>query len=360
MRSPTPSQLAGTARRGLRSPRVQTDLLQLVKAALAAVGAWLLASRTLDLQQAFLAPYTALLTVHATVHRTVWRGAQTVLATGLGVLVAAAAVALLGSTALSLGLALLVGLGLSRAGVVRQEGTTVATTVLFVLTTGGAEEAALSDRLLATAVGVVVALVVNLVVVPPLNDRSAQQQVDGVDRALGELLQDMADQLGAPDDAGTGRSTDWVERTRSIDEDLREAWALVRHAQDSAVWNPRRRRHPDEGLDEYPWVLERLEEGVSQTRSIARHVRESTHASQEWDSVFRDRWTGLLREVGRRVADPGSDVAAVRDDLDRLAGDLSDADLPGRLWPLYGALLANLRVVVQTVDDVATARPVRT
>lgn len=103
----------------------QTDLLQLLKATVAAVGAWVLAELVWELQQAYLAPWVALLTVHATVYRTMWRGLQTVITVGLGILLALVVVELFEVTAWSFGLALLMGLALSRLRVLRDEGITV-------------------------------------------------------------------------------------------------------------------------------------------------------------------------------------------------------------------------------------------
>ena len=134
----------------------------------------------------------------------------------------------------------------------------------------------------------------------------------------------------------------------------------MRTAQEGRSWNPRHRLHPGQHLETYPQILVRLEEGVSLVRSIARHVRESSRASQQWDPRFRDRYIDLLESLGRRIADPDADVAEVREDLRRLADDLSTEDLSGLLWPLYGALIANLQVLIDVVDDVATAEPVRT
>ena len=204
----------------------------------------------------------------------------------------------------------------------------------------------------------VVALLVNLLVLPPLYDSSAQRQIDDVDRRLGALLVDMAHQLREP--RKEQEEADWIETTRSIDTDLTDAWSLVRTAQEGRSWNPRHRLHPGQHLETYPQILVRLEEGVSLVRSIARHVRESSRASQQWDPRFRDRYIDLLESLGRRIADPGADVAEVREDLRRLAEDLSTEDLSGLLWPLYGALIANLQVLIDVVDDVATAEPVRT
>ncbi len=245
---PTPASLRSRVTSWLASPVTQTDLLQTVKAVVAAVVAWVVAEDLVGLDQSFLAPWVALLTVHATVYRTVWRGVETVLSVGAGIVLALVVVELLGISVWSLGLALLVGLALARVRFVRDEGVAIATTALIVITTGADTSgelavAAIPGRLLGTAIGVAVALLVNLLVLPPLNDKSAQQQVDDVDRRLGELLADMARQLRRPWESQD--EDDWIERSRSIDGDLDQAWSLVRNSQESRSWNPRARRHPE-------------------------------------------------------------------------------------------------------------------
>ena len=71
---------------GLRDPLLWTDVLQLVKTAAAAVLAWVLATQVLSLPQSFLAPWAALLVIHATVYRTLARGLQQAAAAIAGVL----------------------------------------------------------------------------------------------------------------------------------------------------------------------------------------------------------------------------------------------------------------------------------
>src|SRR5688500_15625039 len=80
----------------LRDPVWWSQLTQLVKTVLAAVVAWVIAASVLDLPQPFLAPWSAILVVHATVYRTFSRGAQQVAATVVAVLLAAGVGQLMG------------------------------------------------------------------------------------------------------------------------------------------------------------------------------------------------------------------------------------------------------------------------
>ena len=89
-------------RERLRDPVVWGNAAQVVKAVCAAVAAWALAVTVFDLPQPFLAPWAALLTVHATVYRTFARGLQQVAAAVLGVLLAVAAGSAFGVNAASL------------------------------------------------------------------------------------------------------------------------------------------------------------------------------------------------------------------------------------------------------------------
>ena len=78
----------------------------------------------------------------------------------------------------------------------RAESTTAAATALVVLTTGASDEpSTLLSRLADTGIGIAVGLLVNLIVWPPLRDRSAAAHVDAIDDRLGELLCEMAETL---------------------------------------------------------------------------------------------------------------------------------------------------------------------
>ena len=109
MRS-TAADARAEVRANLRDPVKWTEVLQLLKTVVAAVVAWVLASHVFDLPQAFLAPWAALLVVHATVYRTFSRGLRQVTGAVLGVLLAWAVGNYVGLSTFGVSVLLVVGL----------------------------------------------------------------------------------------------------------------------------------------------------------------------------------------------------------------------------------------------------------
>jgi len=349
----------GRARRLLRDPVTWTEWIQIVKTVVAAVVAWMLAVQVFDLPQPFLAPWSALLVVHATVYRSFSRGAKQVGATVVGVLLAWATGDLLGLDAAALAVMLLAGLVIGNLRWLREESTTVGATALVVLTTGFSDQDhILVGRLLDTSIGVAVGLVVNVLVWPPLRDVTAARAIDAIDDRIGNLLQ----QIGREgDDSCTPEQVEaWIERSQEIDVAIDEAWALVRQAHESGWYNPRRHtsRNPGDSRD-FPDLLDRMEQAVAEIRSMARTLGQSISLTNEWDDEFRGRWLALVGEAGQAIANPDSErVAAVRRELSVLASDFSTENLPGLYWTEYGGLILNLRNVVTSMDRVAASQPV--
>jgi uncharacterized membrane protein YgaE (UPF0421/DUF939 family) len=336
----------------LRDPVVWTQATRLIKTVGAAVLAWVLARHAFHIEQPFLAPWAALLTVHATVYRTFRRGAQQVGATVLGVLLAFAVGVLFGLNALSLALALLLGLLAGAAKGLRSESTTAAVTALVVLTTGYSDDAhLLFARLLDTGIGIAVGVLVNLLVWPPLLDRVAAGRVDAIDNELGGLLCAMAAALRN----GCSRETadEWIARSHELDEEIDRASGVVRQARESGRLNPRRAARPRmRATVEFDAILERLEQAVSETRSMARTIRLERVPPDDWDPAFRDPWLELLERTGAAIADADVEtLRAVGGDVERWRHE--------PFWPVSGALLVNLRNILNGFDEVAEAQPVR-
>jgi uncharacterized membrane protein YccC len=324
-----------------------TDALQIVKTAAAAVIAWVLAVEVFSLPQTFLAPWAALLTVHATVYRSFARGLQQAAAAVAGVLLAFGTSAVMGVTWVSLAVVLLAGLALGALRPLRAESTTAAATALVVLLTGyGDDGSMLLARLADTFIGIGVGLAVNLAVWPPLRDRSAARRIDVLDDRLGALLAAMAGELreGEPDPDG------WVEQTRELDHAIDQAWADVQRARESGRMNLRRtaaRRVRDtRDLDD---LLLGIEQAVADTRSMARTLSRAG-AISTWDPRFRDEWTAMLGRAADAVrAADAEDVRRVRKDLDAVRASP----------PAQGALVVNLRNILEAMAPVAAVQPVR-
>jgi uncharacterized membrane protein YgaE (UPF0421/DUF939 family) len=276
----------------------------------------------------------------------------------VGVLLAFAVGSVLGLNPVTLGVTLLVGFALGATPVFRSDGLAVATTALIVLTTGtSTSTGALAERLLDTSIGIAVGILVNLAVLPPLNDRAAARQVDRIDDRVGRLLGDIADDLAGGCDAE--RAEDWVSRSRDLEDEIEHAWRAVTEATESTRLNLRSRLRRTSKSQTYADVLHRLEQAVAEVRSMARTLGVSLEASDTWDDTFRDRWLGLLRDTGRAVEEADDDaLRAVRRELDVLHRELSRDGLAGLRWPLYGGLLVNLRNIVEAMVDVAAANPV--
>jgi hypothetical protein len=355
---PTYQGALNAARTAVRDPVLWSSLIQLLKTVVAAVLAWVLASQTFQLPQPFLAPWAALLVVHATVYRTFSRGAQQVASTILGVILAWAVGNALGLTTVGVATLLTIGLLVGATGWLRGDTTTVAATGLIVLTTGfSTHDQVLVDRLLDTGIGIVVGLAVNLLVWPPMRDLSAARAIDAIGGEVGRLLVDMASEIR--DTCDEEHVASWVDRTRDLDEDLDHAWALLRQAKESGRLNPRRAARSVKRTDIFEEVLCGNEQAVAEVRSMARTLGHGVSDLVEWQPEFRDRWVALLARAGEAVLDEGEgQVAEVRVELERLAYDLSDADHSGRHWPQYGALITNLRNVVASMDPVAKHHPI--
>jgi uncharacterized membrane protein YccC len=326
------------------------DLLQKGKAALAGVLAWVVAINVLGLEQPFLAPWAAVLVVHSTVYRTISRGGQQVAATFAGVLLGWGCAELLGVGPLGMGTMLVAAFVLGRHPWLRDEATTIATTGIVVLATNAVSESnLLSSRLLDTTVGIVVGLLVNLLVWPPLRDRAAWTRADDLPQEVADVLTEMAAGLG-PNLEADGVE-EWVAKLREVDVRIDEAWRLLGQARESSRMNPRRSRPA--GLEDLRRTLHLLEQAVADTLSMARTLATSAQNATTWDERFRSSWKHLLEETAEAVGNHDEDrLLEVRSELGHLADQLSGDPLAGAAWLEYGGLLVNLRNVVNALIEV--------
>ncbi|MGJ9425929.1 aromatic acid exporter family protein [Nesterenkonia halotolerans] len=355
----------------VKRPVFLTDASQIFKSVIAATSAWWFSVAVLETSMPFLSPWTALLTVHATVYQSLSRGVQTSIASALGVGLSFLIGSYLGVGVWTFALALLVGLVAARTPWIRDEGVAIATTAIFILSNGFDDQAPLLlDRLFEVGVGVVAGIAVNFLIVPPLRDGQAARHVDSINRRMGDVLVNMADELSTS--WNTDNANAWLEATKSMEREVNSAWQVVWFARESHRANPRNylgphrrtknnsRPSPESGRADYGEILIRVDEGISHLRNLSRTLREATYAGGEWDARFRKHWVAIVRDCGRSIADPDADVEPIRDRLTTLSQDMSDDhNLPKSAWPTYGSLITNMRHIATIVDDVASTREAR-
>lgn len=346
-------------------PEVTTDLMQIVKSVIATTVAWWISVNVLDSPLPFLAPWTALLTVHATVYRSLSHGLQTTVSSAIGVAMSFLIGSYLGVNVWTFALAILVGLVGSRISWIRDEGVAIATTAVFVLGSGFSEQQPLLlDRITEVAVGVAIGVLVNLLVIPPLRDQQARTHVDSINRRLGEILINMADEFA--ESWETDAADRWRAEIESVDEEVDTAWRTVSFARESWRTNPRRltvgrRRRTTARRDiGYEDILPRVDETVSHLRHLIRTLRDADYSEGWWDDTFREKWSAVVRDAGHKIADPDAEVDSISDRLDAVARTMSDENgLPRRTWPLYGSLITSMFHIATLVDDVTTAQEER-
>lgn len=68
----------------------------------------------------------------------------------------------------------------------------------------------------------------------------------------------------------------------------------------------------------------------------------------------------IVRDAGRAIADPETEVKPIVDRLSDLSATVAqEAQLPRGSWPLYGSLITSMRHIAVIVDDVGSAREAR-
>lgn len=345
--------------RWVRSPETTSDLLLISKSVVAATSAWAISVGVLGSDVAFMAPWTALLTVHATVHRSLSRGAQTAVSSTVGMGLAFVIMQFFGVNIWTFALALVVGLFGARISWIRDEGVAIATTAIFIFTS---DEPMFADRFMELFLGVGVGIVVNLLVIPPLKDQQAARYVDSINRRMGAVLVDMSDEFAESWDTDSAEA--WLKETESMSSELNSAWQTVRLARESQRKNPRtiigHRAGAHHDIVSYEEILDRVDEGISHLRNLTRTLREATYDSSDWDDQFREGWVTIAHDVGVAIADPEGSVEPKYEQLTELTSKMSDAEhLPHLNWPVYGALISSLRHIMLIVDDVASAREAR-
>lgn len=334
--------------------RRRAPILQVVKSAVATVGAWFAASLLIPGPPPVFAAIAALLVVQPSlnqslakaVERTVGVVAGVVIASFLGLVLGEASWVVVVATVAALLIAWLLRMA---PGAANQ----VAISALLVLAIGTSTPSYAVDRVLETLVGAAIGLVVNVLLVPPVAVAPAHRAVDALGGQLAGALSRLASALGT-------RQTpteldDLLTRARAVREARDAAQTAIAEGTESLALNPRGRRHRDE-LRALDSMLEVFSPVVVQTIGMTR-----AFVDRYDDSLAAEPAIGAIAEQLRRAAHD-VELALRRADASDPAPVTEPAALTTPLtmgrpasdhWVLIGSLLEDLRRIHETVGELA-------
>lgn len=208
------------ARAAWRGPGRERDLVvQSLKAAGAALLAWLVARVWLGDPMALMAPWVALVLVQATVYSSLLQAGRQFAAICVGALVASGAQAITGDTTGALALSIPVLVLLSNWPRFGDQGIYAATTAVFTIATGTVSATAVGHRLGQAALGAAIGVAVNALVLPPVHLRDVRENLAALVRDTGELLHTLAADLRQGEWDGQ-TAADWLAATARLQRRL--------------------------------------------------------------------------------------------------------------------------------------------
>ncbi|MBB6438924.1 FUSC family protein [Streptomyces candidus] len=292
-------------------------VLLIAKSALAATLSWFVAYDLMHAKSPAFAPFSAVLTMQATVYRSLVQSLRYVGAVVVGVAVQAALGLSAGPTLATFALVAVITLAVGRWAPLGSQGTQVSTAAFFAFSTyvststNDTRLEQLQQIVLLVLVGCAIGAAVHILVVPPMRYRNAEYGIRSLAHTLRDLLGDMAPVLreGAPDEDSTAQ---WRRRADRTDTLISGARSSLRTAEESIHFNPRSRLPGHRGhtsFQGYAVVLEALVRTLYQMASLTRSL---------------DRWHG--EESGYEYLPFLRSYAGFLDALGKCAAVLADLD----------------------------------
>ncbi|MET9794790.1 aromatic acid exporter family protein [Nocardiopsis alba] len=294
-------------RRGYERERV----VLILRSVLASTLAYLAGASTGETSLLGFAPFTALLVVRPSVYGSVLQSGRYVAAVLAGAVLAGAVGLTVGAHTPSFALVVLVALIVGQVRFFGGQGLQLPIVAAFALAGGTASNAEDLGSLLAmVGIGAAAALVVNIVLVPTIRFRDAENAVldlaDELCFLTGEISKGVRDGVDGMD---TRR---WSELAEGLDSTVRNALESVRRQEDRARLNPRRlvsRRIDLSWLDVFRSWIHALSRSSHHVRSLVGTLR----ANMTEENRFRVPDESFLRELAPLLEQVSEVFAAVRD-----------------------------------------------
>ena len=327
---------------------------RIVKSALAATIAWMVAAQLPRENAPFVAALTAVYTIDLTILKSLRSAWQRLAGIGLGIAMAFLAAEFLGVHAWSVGLVILLSLviglrlNLKSDGMVQVAGTAI---VVMVVRSTAEERSVyalifLADTLIGTAIG----LAVNSIFAPPIFVPSAQRAVV----ALSNRLIDLMDQLGTMvvDGISAEEAATLSDAITRLGADLRSTDESLSNAEESLKYNLLASRQRAQ-LTAFHETDRRLEPVVAALQRLVIALGEGAGDAWMENPILTERIANLISAVTMILGEP--DSPAYKQDLaDRAADVAALADqiyreLPDNSWSTLGHVTESARALADSV-----------
>jgi uncharacterized membrane protein YgaE (UPF0421/DUF939 family) len=331
--------------------------MQVLKTSIAAVLAWLVSTALLGQTLPVFAAIAALLVVQPSVNQSISRGIERSVGVILGVVLASTMGMLFGSSSwivlLVIVSSLLLGWAL-RLGI--SSANQIPISAMLMLSIGSDSTNYAFHRVLETIIGAAVAMIINVVIAPPVLLLPAHVAVGRLLRECAATLDHLAASLSSPQDAASLESL--LVQARSLRTLDISAAAAIATGEESLTLNPRRGYHRR--------VLERDAELAARASILARRIIGMSRAVHDhYDANLYNEPT--VREIARELTRAAHDLRLLGQDNDGIApsGEIDDdlvADTQPALtaplmiprphpqhWVLIGSLMEDMRRVREEI-----------
>lgn len=323
----------------------RAPLLQVVKSAVATIGAWLIAGWLIPGPLPVFAAIAALLVVLPSVNQSFAKAIERSIGVIVGVVIATALSLLLGQQSWVVLLAIVIAMLV--AWVFRATpgmGNQVAISAMLVLALGASSPQYAVDRILETLIGVVIGIIVNALIVPPVLTAPARRDLGLLGAEIAASLDRLAEALPSPQEPE--RLQELMLEVRLLRPMQEATEASITDAEESLTLNPRRSQRGD--LAEMRTLLTKLSPIVTQVIGMTRAYFD------HYDDALADEPTvhaiaEQLRRAGHdvrlavQVADVAPESATETEAIQALTAPLQVKPPASGHWILVGSLMEDLR-----------------
>lgn len=328
----------------LRSAK-RSPLLQLVKSAVATLGAWLLAGWLIPGPLPVFAAIAALLVVQPSVNQSFAKALERSIGVIVGVVIAVLLSLLLGPQSWVVLLAIVVAMLVAwtfRAST--GTGNQVAISAMLVLALGSSDPDYAVNRILETLIGVAFALVVNALVVPPVLTAPARRDLGLLGTELAASLDRLAAALLSTQQPA--QLHELMLEARLLRPMQASAEASIAAGEESLTLNPRRAAKRE--VAEMRALFDRLSPIVTQvigmTRAFFDHYDDTLADEPTVHAIAEQlRRAGHDVRLAVQVADVAPEPSAETSAIPALTAPLQLKPPASGHWILIGSLMEDLR-----------------